>query len=115
MLHPHGPARPRRVYKHPATNGDADMSRLAGVDGEEDQVAGRHVAAVDPTAHVLLLADRARQPDLVLKEHVLDQAAAIDAQCWVGSPETVGHASQCKRSLDQRLSARSSGRTSLGG
>ena len=48
------------------------------------------------------LLDHARNEDAVLREYILDETAAIETR-GIGAPETVGHAAESHRELNDRF------------
>ena len=62
-----------------AVNGNGHVRGSWATRREEDQVAGRHVCAADRSPNPELLVDRSRELHPVLVEHVLREAAAVEA------------------------------------
>ena len=98
---PHASARARRVHEPAGADEDADVGDRAPVDGEEDHVAVAQVPSSDAIAGRRLLADAARQRDADLPEHVLDEAAAVEAG-RVGAAVAVGRPDERPRDCRSR-------------
>ena len=91
-----------------------DVRGAGALRAEEDQVAGLDGIGADFDSLPELLADRARDTDAVLSEHVPDEATAIEPR-RVAAAVAVGRATQCERGADDGIAVAVGGRAGRGG
>jgi len=90
-----------------AADGNRHMRRARFGRGEKQEIAGFDAAGSDTRSHLELIADRSWQADTVLREHVLREAAAVEA-VGVGAAIAIRNAPEVKRRADERVVIRRS-------
>ena len=101
MFDPHDASRAWCVDEFVVVDDDADVGRTFGDRMKEDQIAGPDVFQIDLLPDPKLLAGFAWQRDAVPGEHVLREAAAVEA-VRIRPAVSVRDATQAQSRGDQR-------------
>src|SRR6185436_7064294 len=83
-LDPDDACRARRVDELAAADRDAHMRRARTHGRKEHEIAGSNGAGLDRGSHLELASYIARQGHSITREHILSEAAAVEAD-WVGA------------------------------